>query len=560
MKAIFRFVFTLLSVLFVFVGADAQITIQSQSLNQVRLSLNPPQTNPLNTTTFENLPPGTPWRRFQAFWVMGDGNFIEFAATPTDEGSLNPPDYYYDYSVSDTFRATAYLTGKYTNTTPPPQYVSPKITLGGRGTTASAFRSRLLGKRLDIHSNHAVRKGYLTTFVVSYPVADNTPDKRLYFFYNGRRTGAVGNPIAFNSSVVKYYSSDIPQYFQRSNAPILPSAITERATLTLPPGLRNFSGAYSNFVAYPRENVQANEMPNGFTEKRQFPIILADPSGLINLSPNDSLLSFVAILTGSKSLNPDVDSAAIQQIMTTLASVGITNLNPLEPIMGVDSSEEYIIGAEEKTLPYMAAFDPNQLTVENIQPIGNGEEYLVTFRLEICNSGSAAVENESISIHYVPGTFWRFNYPTQAADYHYLLDPATKDGEWRFNIQMILPGIEPADASGHKEECGFIRFTALTDCKGVRSLWQENGGQAVEACVVFKESFSQEPECHYNFPIKSDQFKDAEGKCICCVEKPCPKDPYCSWQYCLLLLLALLLILLWLVKSKYIPWLSKLFS
>jgi hypothetical protein len=219
---------------------------------------------------------------------------------------------------------------------------------------------------------------------------------------------------------------------------------------------------------------------------------------------------------------------------------------------------EFIRGIAAVTVVYAAAFDPNQLKVENITPLPDGN-YEVTFRLLICNCGAGAVDDQDVTISYPAGAFWNFNY-TSNFPYH-LISNDIGEGEWSFNIRMLLPGIPPPSSGQYEEECNFINFKAITDCNGVRSLWRENGGKTVEACVIFKQAMSLEPHCTLNVPVSCDEFR-LDG-CACCSDK-CERtdDGGCSleWWQCLLLLLLILLILLWLVKSKYIPWLSKLFS
>ncbi len=328
--------------------------------------------------------------------------------------------------------------------------------------------------------------------------------------------------------------------------------------------------SYGDFVMYGSENVLTTQMPATFTEKRQFPVLLAMPNVDFNT------LSVLVLLTGSSPISSSQDPVAYQQIVDVFNLLGLSgvpganNMTPSDPIGGIDNDTtvtlEYVIGAAEATVYYVSGFDPNQLVVENITPTNDGL-YKVTFRLDICNEGQAAVDSQNVCIRYPDGVFWGFQYLGDNANGNgnpvgYAFE-SNDGGLWKFNLEMMLiePPI-PRQGQPHQEVCGSIYFTALTNCEGVRALWRENGGRVVEACVVFPESIGQLSHCGYNTPIESDQFKNADGSSICAPDaaQTCPPNKMCNWWYCLLLLLIILLILLWLVKSKYIPWLSKLFS
>jgi hypothetical protein len=311
---------------------------------------------------------------------------------------------------------------------------------------------------------------------------------------------------------------------------------------------------YRDFLTYPVESVSATTMPSSFSEKRQFPVLEANTS--VGLTELDSLLSFFTVLLGSSPLNPQQQPLAYQSVSNVLNGLGL-DLILTDPV-AVDENDKplYIVAAQEIMVAYRAGFDPNQLLIENIQP--ENEFYRVAFRLEICNAGAGDVLNEKVSIHYPEGAFWDFQYPmTQGINgdgYQYNL-VSHEDGEWNFDIRMFLHGIPaPLPGQGHQEVCESVQFTALTNCEGVRSLWKENGGRVMEACIVFKESFDQTPHCDYNIPIASDQFKDG-GNCICCTDAASSPTscPNCDWPYwfCWLLLLILLLLLLWWLKKKY---------
>lgn len=515
--------------------------------------------------------------RFEAFWVFGDGNYLEYTGNDvaSDQASLDPPAYPYSTANGSSFKATAYITGKYTNTTPPPQLYR-NVELGGRGT-GPTFTPRLTtGQRMDIHSNHyryqdpngqtghLVRMGNLTAFVVSY---DANLSGKLYFFFNGRKNPTVPPPANFSActtNVLDYKWTDIPKYFEKvvTDQHYLTSTLTSFSGVDYSPAFEGLSRKYRDFVVYSTESVLPSLMPTGFSEKRQFPVLVANPNAVLTTA--DSVMSVLALLTGPEPID-DGDEQTVDDINAILNAYGLQGLSAFSPITapGANAPVEYIIGAAEATVYYVTGFDPNQLVVENIVP-ENGQ-YRVTFRLDICNEGQAPVSQQNVTIRYPEGAFWDFQYKGDNAlgsgnMIGYQMT-SHAGGVWKFDLGMELNEVPaPQPGQEHQEQCGSMYFTVLTDCEGVRSLWQENGGRVMEACVVFPQTITKQSHCGYNSAIESTKYKDANGNCICCSQEKCPPRDgggMYDWRYCLLILLFLLLLLLWLLKRKYLPWLSK---
>ena len=78
---------------------------------------------------------GDPKRRFSAFWVPGDGNFIQF--DPSQDALSMSPNYV--YSATGNYESSAYLTGKYTNKKPPARAALP-VNIGTLGTGTGGHR------------------------------------------------------------------------------------------------------------------------------------------------------------------------------------------------------------------------------------------------------------------------------------------------------------------------------------------------------------------------------------------------------------------------------------
>ena len=488
-----------------------------------------------------------PKRRFSAFWVPGDGNYIQFDESQ-DSLSLIPT---YLYPAPGEYEATSYLTGKYTNRIPPARAAQPlTIPLFGGGAQTSSFNGRLdkvgLGTvpAIDIFSNHAIRKKNLTTFIISWPGDVNATG--IYLFFNGYKNSATGEFQSFNPRVpLKYQITDVPSYFLGRDQTGLPLFDTskikdyESSRLQSPVPLDGiiydpvFSGSmpnkFSKFVYFPAEKATQAEMPSGFTENRLFAVLWADSSFV----PQDSFLNFLVLLTGPK----PADSSN-NKLSALLAQIN-SDLVPANRIGTSQQQDLYIQAAAELQLEYLTTFDPNQLTVENVTQLG-GDEYEVTFRLEMCNKGRGVVEKEDVSLTF-PTNFHDFT-PVDFTPVSSTLAP----GLWQFAVDKVIPGVE-VDSVHEESECVSITFKAKTNCEGLRSLWKSAVPTPVQSCVVFDGGIvNTPPECHAATAIDSTQFGgfcSTSGTSTCC-----DWDIFCCWPLCLLLILVLLFIIWWAYK------------
>ncbi|MEO6759791.1 MAG: hypothetical protein ABIO24_10085 [Saprospiraceae bacterium] len=496
---------------------------------------------------------GDPKRRFKAFWITGDGNFLEFADTPTDDGSRNPAPY--NYVSAGNYQITTYLTGKYTNKNWPKRAAKTVRANASATSGATPFTTRLrsASQILDLTSNQAIRKKNLTAFVISYARAKQASG--VYFFYNGATNTKTGIQKGLEVDLLNYANTEVPAYFP---AKMDTSRIRSYATTTLRfPGtvdglsftapFHSLSQKFRNLVYFPAETAQANDLPTGFTEKRFFPVLQADST----FTPTDTLLNFFVVLTGPEPGPNDTKlNALLSGLSQGLSTTTAINLNnQINRTNGTQSSVQqtptggglqYIQAAVEYSLAYEVTFDPNQLTVDKITPLGS-DNYEVHFRLEMCNKGQGNVQYEMVSIHY-PANFQNFKP----------LSPTIKDTvhngqNWAFKVDQPIPGVP---AGSHESDCISVEFTAKTDCNGIRSLWKSNLVQPLEACVVFEGAIDSRPECNANFPIDSMQFQvDGQGICV-------SDNTACTWwDWGLwgLLLLLILLILLFLYRRFFRP-------
>ena len=521
--------------------------------NQVQLGVatalaaNDPMNLPLDPND------GNPKRRFKAFWITGDGNFLQFTDSPTDAESRNPGPY--NYVKAGDYQVATYLTGKYTNKKWPKRAAMKVHANAATSIAPTPFTTRLrsASQILDLTSNQAIRKKNLTAFVISY--ARSKQASGVYFFYNGATNTKTGVHKTLDVALLQYANTEVPAYFSgKINAAKIRSYPTlslrtpnsvDSLTFTAP--FHTLSQKFRDVLYFPVETATATDLPAGFTEKRFFPVLQADST----YTPSDTLLNFFVVLTGPEptAANDTKLSELLNSLSPGLSAGTAINLNTQINRTGGQLSAaqqlssgglQYIQSAVEYSLPYQVTFDPNQLSVEDIKSIG-GDNYEVRFRLEMCNKGQGNVQYEMVSMHY-PANFRDFK-PLSGS----ISDTVHNGQNWDFKVNQVIAGVP---SGSHESECIEVEFTAKTDCNGVRSLWKNNPEQPVEACVVFEGAVDNRPECHTNFPIDSVQFQ-VNGKGICCAEtNTCA---WWNWAWWALLLLLILLLLRWLYRKFVHP-------
>ena len=507
--------------------------------NQVRLEVR----TALGAADAQNLPfdpnDGNPKRRFKAFWITGDGNFLEFADSPTDALSRNPPPY--NYAATGDYQITTYLTGKYTNKEWPKRAAMTVRANAAPTPAPTPFTTRLRSASdlLDLYSNQAIRKKNLTAFIISY--ARSKQASGVYFFYNGATNTTTGQQKSLDVPLLRYANTEVPKYFPaRMDTTRIRSydalslrfpGTVDGITFTQP--FHELAQKFRNVLYFPAETAVASDMPTGFSEKRFFPVLQAHDT----LIPQDTLLNFLVVLTGPEQTTTDPAlNEMLSRLSKSLSTTSPINLdNQINRTDSQQSTErgaqqvpsvgglQYIQAAEEYAVPYLVTFDPNQLTVENIEPAGS-EEYKVTFRLEMCNKGQGNVLHEMVSVQHSAD----FRAFTSADAFVDIL--ASAPNTWNIKVNHTIAG-RPSEA--HESECFAIFFTAITNCAGVRSLWSSNPDQPVESCVVFEGAIDDRPECHRNFPIDSAQFQ-VNGQAICVDERTAGGSDWLLWLILLL--------------------------
>jgi hypothetical protein len=517
------------------------------SSNQAQLTID------RSTLTFDPND-GAVKRRFQAFWITGDGNYLKFSPEE-DAASMATT---YNYPQNGNFVATAYLTGKYTNRKPPARAVmNVPVSNTPVSPQTTGFNSRLgnagLGTTpvVDVFSNHAMRRKYLTTFVLSWPATVQATG--VYFFFNGYQDHVAGVPRRLDNNLIRYSNVEIPNYF---DGKMDASKIRSTPVLNLRsgsiPGLAfnsdyvdALNDKYHDVLYFPAETASSANMPRGFTEKRYFPVLWTDSL----VMPVDTLLNFYVLITGDAPINDNSPAFKLLNSMIGRLSPDLNSFTPLAtelaPSGQGQGKPQYITAVAEYQLPYLATFDPNQLTVENVVKTG-ADEYEVKLRLEMCNKGRGDVFHEKVDIGYT-SDFWDF----QPLDFvpEMLI---TGTGQWSFGVNMTIPGVEPLPDSLHEESsCASITFKAKTNCAGLRSLWKGSIQSGVNSCVVFDGAMSAVPECHGVTRIDSTLYQE-NGSCYCC-GIPRPVDgcnPGDMGLLAVILILVLLSILLWWIFKR----------
>jgi hypothetical protein len=512
--------------------------------NQAQLAIDP------STLTFDPND-GAAKRRFQAFWITGDGNYLQFSPEE-DAASMATT---YNYPKTGNFVALAYLTGKYTNRKPPARAVMQvPVTNMPESPQPTRFNGRLgksgLGNTpvIDVFSNHAIRRKYLTTFVLSWPA--NVQASGVYLFFNGYQNHVTRVQSRLDNNLIRYSSVEIPSYF---TGKMDASKIISTPVLSLRggsiPGLsftddyiNALNGKYHDVLYFPKETATSADLPIGFSEKRYFPVLWTDSLAL----PVDTLLNFYVLITGETPVNDNSPSYVALDSMIRRLNANLSPFTPLatelSPLGQGQGKPQYITAVAEYQLPYLATFDPNQLTVENVQKTG-ADEYEIKFRLEMCNKGRGDVFHEKVDIEF-SSDFWGF------APMDFVPDtPTMGTGQWSFGVNMTIPGVEPLPDGQHEESsCASISFKAKTNCAGLMSLWKGSPQSGVKSCVVFDGAMSAVPECHGVTRIDSTLYEE-NGRCYCCPE-PFPKpvtgcNPGDPGLLAVILMLVLLSILLW---------------
>lgn len=491
-----------------------------------------------------------PKRRFQAFWITGDGNYLQFPPE-ADAASL---DISYNFAAAGNYSTTAYLTGKYTNRKPPARAVmTVPVSLVPGTPEISGFNSRLgkLGTgttpMLDVFSNHAIRRNNLTAFVVSWPA--DVQATGLYFFFNGYEDHTTGQQRRLADPIIRYSNVEVPRYFDgKMNAAAIQSTAVVNLRSGAIPGMsfnsdfvNSFYEKFSEVLYFPAETAGSEDMPRGFTENRYFPVMWTDSI----LVPRDTLLNFYVLITGSTAIN---DSSPLYGPLDSLVRRINPDLNPNTPFAFSGGTfgqgqPQYIQAVAQYQLPYLATFDPNQLTVENVVKLGN-DEYEVTFRLEMCNKGRGDVFHETVDIVF-SNDFQGFQPLGFVPD-----APVLTANKWSFGVNQTIPGVEILPNGQHEESsCTSVQFKAKTNCNGLRSLWKGSPASGVSSCVVFDGAISPVPECHGVTRIDSTQYQ-ADGACYCCRGNLSRPNPFvildCNGQLlCLILIAVILLIGIW---------------
>ncbi|MCY7330807.1 MAG: hypothetical protein LH618_19800, partial [Saprospiraceae bacterium] len=339
--------------------------------------------DPLNLPFNPNTP-NDPARRFKGFWIMGDGNFLQFEDTKTDDTSRTPKPY--NYAAPGNYQVSAYLTGKYTNNDWPKQAVMDVKSLAAPGSTPTTFTTLLKGSdnEIKLASNHGIRRENLTAFVISYARAKRASG--IYFFYNGIID--VHTPKRdmhkTDRAILQHFDTEIPLYFngKLDSTKIKSYETTALQTanrvdnLTFSPAFQALSEKFRDVIYFPTETAAESDLPASFLEKRFFPILQAHPEFM----PQDTLMNFMVVLTGPEPVKDERLNAVLAGLAPGLSLESPITINGNQRRTGKQPfvsdrvqqvrSEvpQYIQAMDQYPLAYQVTFDPNQLTVEDIKP------------------------------------------------------------------------------------------------------------------------------------------------------------------------------------------------
>jgi hypothetical protein len=432
-----------------------------------------------------------PQARYKAFWMFGDGNFKYYphGDMNADLATLRQP---YAYHQTGTYTVDIVLSEKKSNKQPPDKE-SRVVIVDTITQLGSPFTQTLApgAQGINILPNDLFRPKYPTAFAVSVPADPGI--KGIYFFYNSKaRTDGGFEPDTLH----RLDEVILPLYIRKAGI-----AASAGLTANLPPELAEAAPTlkqqFRNFIYVPISANALAAMPVGFTEYRFFPVITTLwANGLVNgqiaaLSVGDA----APTLSGFNASDLEKLSARLQTMFPGNA-VGSNFVTGRKN----DGSAVFIRGAVQFTMEMVGSIDPNQIKVEAIEDLKNGQ-FKATCRLEVCNKGRLAEDYVQVSVRDHRNLFSNFKLLSQDTVSAISEQILSDVHQWQFVWTALLDEVPWSGAydKGFEEVCNDLLFSIETDALGLKHLI---AGDGLELCSTFSLSNSKNPEeCVCNLPI-----------------------------------------------------------
>jgi hypothetical protein len=461
---------------------------------------------------------GSDSARYKAFWIFGDGNFIEFPDRhkAADEATLA---YSYQYQQSGTYRVVTNLVEKKSNKQPPGDKerrirvdVPVDVTVDEeinkerpqeRALKAAApppsgtpFTTRLTGNnRADLMASQDIRLGGYSTAIVasSYLPSPNAPGVAI-MVYNSVRTrdNALFEPNALLTPAIVAQANYTPE-----NSHYVASGMSR-----LPFSVRG----YANAIVQPLTVINDLKAPS-VSEFRFFPILKTDvnppdPStdlGKTGMGEAQFLLLTIEgvrldtqvtegpIITPIQIAPPQLSSAQRQQILSllTLYAPGVRDAI-VDTLTMQLSTGGYVTSVAYLRRDIVAVIDPTELVIKSICPTKENNEYLVDARMTVCNEGNFEETQIGVKIYQQPIMLVReLKVTSNLAELVNLSTTMTADTVLSFDYHKGLLGAYENPAKEYVPSCFDVTFKFKTNWVGVKML--RNGG-ALTAKVHFKSA------------------------------------------------------------------------
>ena len=486
--------------------------------------------------------------RYKAFWIWGDGNFLNLPNTPVDDALSLHQDY--SYSAAGTYNPIAVLIEKKSNTSPPPSLTREIEIPSPLTNTAAPFITTLVpGKFVNISHSEKNRPDYPTAFVVSAE-RNNASLIGMFFFFNRIKPGGSGT--VFQPDIVhslETSSINQPKYYE--NTPmafeLVPDGLPALSLNLNPAFIAGVDQVYNHFIYAPIDANIRNAVPPNFSEIRFFPLLKTTwDSTWLGADSSMPVSQYMAVSVGriQRFTNDDADSKDYLDFRKLVSGVfpGISG-----PAFQISSDPElYIRDIDILDVELALAIDPNELEVTQVCPFER-DSFQVKMRLQVCNEGAMHVSNFTFRLIDHSN---RLGQPEFTGNHDVQFLAPINTHQWQFKWNTYLDGVPLPDSGVPHDEaltCATAEFVLNTDWQGVEAL---AAGGALEVCVTFPYV---RDTCSLNFGFK-DFCREKGYRC-----GDCPKEQVCAtfcchWLWLLAILVVIVLLVqlwtLWVVKRN----------
>jgi hypothetical protein len=461
---------------------------------------------------------GSDSARYKAFWIFGDGNFIEFPDRhkAADEATLS---YNYQYQRSGTYRVVTNLVEKKSNKQPPGdkerrirvdipvdeeeikieeerQQERALKQAAAPPPPGTPFTRRLTGdNRADLLASQDVRLGgYSTAIAASASLPSPNAPGVAILFYNSVRTrdGALFaiNPLLSPALVAQANYTPENSHYNTSDLSRIPLAVRGYGSALIQPMtvINDFvAPAVSEFRFFPILKTDVNP-PDPTTDlgktgmgETQFLLLTIEGLRL------DTQQTVGAILTPIQ-IAPTTLGAAQRQIILNLLSLYAPGVRSaiIDTVSLRLSTGGYVTGAAYMQRDIVAVIDPTELVIKSICPTKTDNEYLVDARMTVCNEGNFEETQIGVDIFQQPVMLVReLTVTSNLSDLVNLSTTINNDTVLSFDYHKGLLGAYENPAKEYVPSCFDMTFQFKTNWVGVKML--RNGG-ALTAKVHFKSA------------------------------------------------------------------------